>query len=465
MSAVLTTTPARPTATPGPATPTTTLHPVAPNARIDSVDVVRGVAVFGILMLNIVGMSMPEPAYNDPSSWGGDTGWNLRAWWINALFFEGSMRTLFSLLFGAGVLLFTGKDEAKQAGVSVADAWYRRTIWLFLFGLVHAYVLLWPGEILYAYGLLGLFLFPFRNSSPRRLLLLAGALLAIGFALGVRDYMVARDLKHEAALAAGYVSRGEEVPPELTTAQEDWDAKRDETVPPLAKRQKYVARMQGGYGSAFLQRAETSSFAESWFHYRFNYIDVLPVMLLGMALLKWGVLQAQRSTGVYIAMTAIGYGLGLPVNWWETYTYARASFDVVVLNQTFITYDIGRLAIATGHLGVVLLVCRLGRLGWLRRALAAAGRMALTNYIMQTVITTTVFVGFAQFGRWERHELYHLVAGIWIFQLLASSLWLRRFHFGPLEWLWRSLTYLQRQPFPRQSIARSSSSALPSAAP
>jgi uncharacterized protein len=114
--------------------------------------------------MNIVMMGLPDESYGDPSVIGGVTGWNLRVWQITSLGFEGAMRAIFSMLFGAGVLLFTGKDGDKAAGVSVADAWYRRTIWLFIFGMIHAYVLLWPGDILYSYGLMGMFLFPFRRT-------------------------------------------------------------------------------------------------------------------------------------------------------------------------------------------------------------------------------------------------------------------------------------------------------------
>ena len=144
-----------------------------------------------------------------------------------------------------------------------------------------------------------------------------------------------------------------------------------------------------------------------------------------------------------------GYGLGIPVNWYETSTYARDGFALVTNYRLAITYDLGRLLMVTGHLGLILLFCQSGMLAGLRRSLAAVGRMALTNYIMHTLITTTVFVGFAQFGRWERHQLYVLVLAIWVFQLLASPVWLRYFHFGPLEWAWRSLTYLRRFPFAR----------------
>ena len=139
------------------------LAPVSEQQRINSIDVLRGVALLGILLMNIVGMALPDPAYWDPSGYGGDAGWNLRVFFTTSLLFEGTMRGIFSMLFGAGVILFTARKEAEGAGLELANAWYKRTIWLIVFGLLHAYILIWPGEILYFYGIVGMFIFPVRH--------------------------------------------------------------------------------------------------------------------------------------------------------------------------------------------------------------------------------------------------------------------------------------------------------------
>jgi uncharacterized protein len=117
-----------------------------------------------------------------------------------------------------------------------------------------------------------------------------------------------------------------------------------------------------------------------------------------------------------------------------------------------VTYDLGRLAVATGHLGAMLLFCRSGLFGWLRRSLAAVGRMALTNYLTHSLIALVLFVGFGLFGKLARHELYYIVFAIWAAQLILSPIWLRHFRFGPVEWLWRALTYLKAPPF-RKTVA------------
>jgi uncharacterized protein len=223
------------------------LQPVRETRRINSVDVIRGVSLLGILLMNIVGMGLPNPAYSDPTVYGGDTDWNLRAWWINSVFFEGTMRAMFSMLFGAGVVLFTGKDEEKAAGVSVADAWYRRTIWLFIFGLIHAYVLLWPGDILYSYGLMGMFLFPLRKVAPGKLFALGVALLLAGAGAYLFENIRALDLHTQATAAQEALKGGETLTKKQQDAIDKWNEKLEDWKPDTETKQEVVENMQAGY--------------------------------------------------------------------------------------------------------------------------------------------------------------------------------------------------------------------------
>jgi uncharacterized protein len=417
--------------------------------RINSVDVIRGVALLGILLMNIIGMGMPWEAYEDPTVIGGATGWNLRAWLATTLFFEGTMRALFSMLFGAGVLLFTRKDEEKAGAVSVADLWYRRTIWLFIFGQIHAYVVLWTGDILYAYGLIGMFLFPFRHLAASRLFALGATLLLAGALAYSVSNRTTLDVYHQAMAAQKAQELGETLSKPMSAALADWERISQEHKPSAEALEEVVTVVGGGYFSAWQQRAGVTNFHRSVWHYRHDYFDVLSMMLIGMACLKWGVFQASLTHRAYGLMVVAGYAVGLAVNWREVTLLMAEEFAVVAFYRSHLTYDVGRVAMMTGHIGLIMLVCKLGLLRGLTDRLAAVGRMALTNYVSHSLITTTVFIGFGQYGQWERHQLYYLVAGIWIFQLIASPLWLRYFHFGPLEWLWRRLTYWQPQPFAR----------------
>ena len=173
------------------------------------------------------------------------------------------------------------------------------------------------------------------------------------------------------------------------------------------------------------------------------------MMLLGMGLFKLGVFHAELKTWIYAVMVIVGYAVGLTVNWFETNSYIQDNFSVISYYKNQQTYDLGRIFTTMGHVGLVMLCAKSSILGFLKRSLAAVGRMALTNYIMHTVIATTVFGIFRQFGQWERYQLYYLVLAVWVFQLIMSPIWLTHFKFGPLEWLWRWLTYGMRPAFRR----------------
>jgi len=155
---------------------------------------------------------------------------------------------------------------------------------------------------------------------------------------------------------------------------------------------------------------------------------------------------------VYALFVVFGYGVGIPVNWYEVSTYVAGNFNVLSYYRIQQTYDLGRIFTALGHVGLVMLCLKTRFLVFLKRSLAAVGRMALTNYILHTVIATTTFGIFRQYGQWERYQLYFLVLAIWIFQLAASTAWLHYFRFGPLEWLWRWLTYGKKPQFRKGRI-------------
>ena len=163
------------------------LNPVSTSERINSLDIIRGIALLGILLMNIVGFGLAF-SYMDPSISGGASGWNLNVWATNNMLFEGTMRGLFTMLFGSGFLLLTARGEEKGGGILVADIYYRRTLWLLLFGLIHAYLFIWFGEILYPYAVFGLMLFPLRKLAPRYLLIAGLILLCIGGLMDVLHF-------------------------------------------------------------------------------------------------------------------------------------------------------------------------------------------------------------------------------------------------------------------------------------
>lgn len=421
--------------------------PVPSANRISSLDVIRGTALLGILLLNIVGFGLPH-ASTDPTNYGGAEGWNLLVWQTNALFFQGTMRGLFSMLFGAGVVLMTARAEERGGGIEVADIYFRRNLWLIAFGVVHAWLLLWPDEILYVYGIAALFLFVFRRVNPRSLIVLGILILSTTVAKDTYFFYQATAEFREAQAAQSLLEAGEAVSDEQQQAIDAWQERVDAQRPPAEEIEELIELTKGGYFDNIAANAERNIYTQSSQLYMYLLWDALGFMLIGMALLKLGVLNAERNGRFYLALMVLGYGIGLSVNYYEMRLLAYSNFDPMALSQSWVTYDIGRLPTTLGHIGLVMTICKHGWLRWLTSRLAAVGRLALTNYIMHTVICVFIFtgLGLGLYSELQRYELYYVVFGIWIFQLIVSPIWLAHYRFGPLEWLWRSLTYNKRQP-------------------
>ena len=412
----------------------------APTAkRLESLDFIRGCALFGILIMNIVGMGLGA-AYDNPTVMGGDTGINLWTWFVVNVTFEGTQRGLFSILFGAGVILFTQRPEST-------DAYFRRNLWLIAFGLFNAWVLLWGGDILYFYGLTALFLFAFRHLPGKKLLGLGIASFVLGAAWTGLDTYNMLDL-HKRAVSAERVSAGGRTE-EQKKAVEEW--KEEARGGPSPETVARVTRdNQSGYLSALRVRAPRIAEAESWSAYRY-FFDVFGMMMIGMALFKLGILTLEARTRTYVAMMLGGYAIGIPLNLYEAYWLMNHGFSGLARHQADITYDFARLAQTTGHLGLLCLFLRSGNFSWFRRSMAAVGRMALTNYLTHSLVALIIFVLLGYWGKLERHHLYYIVFSVWAVQVVVSPIWLKHFHFGPVEWLWRYLTYGKAPPFRREN--------------
>jgi uncharacterized protein len=183
--------------------------------------------------------------------------------------------------------------------------------------------------------------------------------------------------------------------------------------------------------------------------YRYDLWDIFSMMLLGIALFKWNVLTAEKSYRFYGIMVAIGYLIGLTTNYFEIKTIISDNFSFLSYSKTNISYDLGRVSVAMGHIGAIMIFIKLPILAWLKTRIAAVGKMALSNYLMHSIICMIIFTGagFGLFGKLQRYELYYIVFAIWIFQLIVSPIWLKHFHFGPMEWLWRRLSYQYKPAF------------------
>jgi uncharacterized protein len=385
--------------------------------------VLRGFAVLGILIMNIQSFSMIQAAYINPTAYGDLSGLNRLVSILSHIFADHKFMTIFSLLYGAGILMLTRRAEAR--GLRPAGLHYRRTIWLIVFGLLHAY-LLWYGDILFKYGICALIAYPFRKLSPRRLLITGLIIFSVTFWL--------------------YLLFGLSIP---YWPEEAYQNTAKMWNPDAAAVGEQVGAYQGGWLDQMSRRTPEAIGSQTFLLAVRTGWRVLGLMLMGMALFKWGVLTAERSRRFYSYMLAIGFAVGFPLVVYGLTLNNRAGWTMnYSLFQGQLYNYWGSLFVGAGYIGTVMLVCLSRARGMLLRALSAVGRMAFTNYIMQTAICTTLFYGhgFGLFGRVERTSQILIVFAVWGVQLLVSPLWLKHFRYGPMEWLWRSLAYKKLQP-------------------
>ena len=425
-------------------------QPLQKNERIASLDVMRGFVLCGILLMNINGFALYE-AYSDPTVTGGYTGLNLYTWAMTNLFFEGTMRALFSLLFGVGMFIFLDRLEKKGAGIEAADIYFRRLCWLLVMGVIHGYLFLWPGEILFDYAIMGFLVFSFRKLSPKKLVIFAAFLLAIGTIWNYFDYRHSANLTEDVTKIATLEAQKSPIPDELKGSQKEWENRMEKRSPEAI--QEFNETHNKGYFQVLALLAPINMQYESYFFYRYNTWDILSMMLIGIALFKLNVLSGARKSKVYMGMVIAGYGIGLTVNYLELKNILNQNFSYLSFNESNVTYDLGRVSISMGHVGLILLFCKANVLHGLKHSIAAVGQMALTNYFMHSLICIILFtgLGFSLFGKLERYQLLYVVFGTWIFQLILSPIWLKYFLYGPLEWAWRCLSYKRVYPF-RRSI-------------
>lgn len=392
--------------------------------RHGPLDLLRGVAALGILLINIrfMGAASFEPLPGGQPSWL-DSDWLI--WGAAAITLEGAMRGLFTLLFGAGILLATQKAGS-------GDRMLARALGLLALGAVNAVALLWPGDVLFLYALCVPALLLVRSWSLSGLMAAALALLAGSVLLQVqRDHGVRMDLARglEAEIAA---DSGQ------TLSAEQWRA--------LAAREK--ALLVAGATSAAAQAEETAARqgsylqAAAWSAGQWQRatlgpflaggaLETLAMMLLGMVLLRWWL--ARSSVPGLWRMAALGYGLGLPAKCWMVAAAIHGDGGAIWLSA--VLEHIGRTAMTVGHAGAIMMLIGTTSsvAGRFAGALACVGRLALSNYLLASVLAGLWFWGFGQWGRLDWASLWLVAIGIWGVQLGASRWWERRFGAGPAE--------------------------------
>lgn len=396
-------------------------------ARIKSLDALRGAGVLGMLAIHIQLFAFPSLVRWNPTAYGDLTGVNWWVWLATLVLADGKFITIFAMLLGVSIVML-----ASETGVRSASAWrahLRRMLVLLVLGLLHAY-LLWYGDMLVPLALSGTVVFLARRLSAGQLLVLGASVFAAGSVLSF-VLTSATAQSDPAALAAW---RAQWTPRPETIALE-------------------IEQYRGGWIEQMAHRVPAALETETAYFVTHLFWQIAGLMLIGMGLFKAGVLSALRSQGFYVRMAALGFGIGALLNAlgiWRSSTTRWDLLDFALISQQLHYW--GNLFVALGWTALVMLLCQRA---WPLRSLSTVGRMALTNYLLQSVICTTIFYGhgFGLFGRVDRIGQLAIVIGIWTFQLLASRAWLGYFTVGPVEWLTRWLVFGRRPSFLRSSPA------------
>jgi uncharacterized protein len=432
----------------------TLIAPVTRQERVLSLDVLRGFALLGILLLNIQDFASPAGILHDipldvVSQTGRHHALDVVVLVIQWLFFEGKMRALFGVLFGAGTVLLLERIERRSGAAAAADIFHRRNMWLLLFGLIHG-VLIWAGDILLHYSLLALLvLYPLRSVAAKKLIGFGIGISLLGGTLGIANFMDLRSAWPAAMLQEGAhnAQMHHQAPtPAQAKAVADAAAKRKDE---LAALPQAVADGRRSYRQTEPENVKdeigfvTMLFTTGW------VFEVVGMLIAGMGLYKIGFLSARLPSRTYLTTAIIGYSISVPIVLIGLYHSSLFGFsDAVTAVWMFLPYGVEQIACMLANASMVLLLIRSGALMPLQRALAGVGRTAFSNYIMTSLLCQFLFKWgpWKLYGALEYYQQIDVVAGMWVLNFIFSLLWLRFFSLGPLEWAWRSLTYWKRQP-------------------
>ena len=402
------------------------MKPTEKTNRIQSLDLLRGIAILGILIMNIQSFAMPGSAYSNPLAFGDLSGFNKITWILSHLFADQKFMSIFSILFGAGIILITEKKELLTG--SSVKLHYTRNLILLLIGLLHAH-LIWYGDILVAYALCSFIVYPFRKLSPRKLLITGLLIVSVpsllnGFFQFSLPFMPAS---------------------ELQDLRLDW-APTNELI------EQEITAFTGSISSQIKINSQQALFLETFvFLIQFLW-RAGGLMLVGMALFRWGVLSAERSRSFYLKSAFYSLIIGFPIVIYGIYMNFTMNWDFQYSMFTGSQFNYwGSLFVAYGYISLIMVFAQSDNYNTMKKRLASIGQMALTNYILHSFIGMLIFfgIGFGFFGKIDRSLQILIVSIIWIFQYLTSEKWLNSYRFGPLEWVWRSLTYGKKQPFLR----------------
>ena len=401
--------------------------------RIVTLDIVRGVAVMGILAMNIVAFAMPPQAYLNPLAYGTNSAADFASWMFSFIFVDGKMRGLFSFLFGASTLLVA--ELAARKSESERKVIFRRQIWLLVFGLIHFY-LIWYGDILVAYALIGMLAFAFRKVRPK-------VLIAWGIVFLVVQLVLLGSISAYAHTLAASVAAGSASAQDLET----WREFTRGMAPPSPERLRELMVLYLGPWTGVVHHQVTEDAVMPFVFTLMFAAETLAYMLFGMAALKSGFLSGDWTKSRYLTWALGGLAVAIPAYAFIARQLIADGFTVPGIFTWVLTATIPfRPLMIVAYAAIVIVATR--KSGWLVDRIAAAGRAAFTNYLGTSILMTGLFYGWGLglYGSLSRAPLWIPVVLMWVVMLAWSKPWLDRFAYGPFEWLWRGLARWKVQP-------------------
>jgi uncharacterized protein len=427
-----------------------TLQPVAARERIEVLDLMRGLAILGILFMNIPIMANSVWVWENDVRLSGWTQADQVVWAFNHIFLDGTQRGLLQLLFGAGMMLLAARAMTPDGPVAVSDMYQRRNMWLVLFGVLHATLFLWAGDILFIYGITALLIFPFRVVAPKKLMILGAAFATLVLVGGGFQYVQRGNLQRDMVSIEAKVEKGQALTKDEKAQQKEWKEVLDRRTIDKKEQKKlddekkwrtgnfgeYVGGAIGLWVEFLGKGMLIGGMIESFF-----------TMMIGIALFKWGIIQGQRDKAFYLKLLIACYAFGLAAR--SIGAFERMAFNVDPKTGWF-TQEYARLAMSIGHIALVNWLAKTRAGVALLAPFKATGKTALSLYILQSVITMWILFapfGFGLWGKYSYADQALIALAIIVGQVILANIWVRYFAMGPVEWLWRSLAHWRRQPF------------------
>jgi uncharacterized protein len=366
-------------------------------------------------------------------------------------------RSLLSMLFGAGMLLFIDRVGKQLKGARTGEFFFRRQCWLLIIGFINAYLFLWFWDILYMYAICGMIIYTFRRLPVQKLLIAAAVCLVVTdtfdtiglYSNKVTIYKGEMLLKQDTVLT--------KLSAEQQNDLDDYNFFLNKTR--IASKQKAAVDelriTKGGFAGLYTLHGQKSMAMQSTGFFTFYLWDILVFMFIGMAFYKQGILTGKASIKFYWILTLSCLSVGLLLSWLRLQPMIDNGFDEYLITKktSLRFYETARCFRALGVFGLIMLLHKSAKFDRLFRLVQPVGQLALTNYLIQSILCGLFFygIGFGMFGELGRTELYYIVAVIWLLQVIFSHLWVKYFLYGPFEWAWRSLTYWKKQPFRKEN--------------